>query len=270
MRWNEMTSPEFEKAIRKSDGTCLLPLGVIEKHGDHLPMGIDYMKGWHFADMAAKLEPAIVFPPFYAGLVNSAKFEVGTFALPLQLLLEILDATCKEISRNGLKKIILVNSHGGNIKLLQSFLRMQLESPRDYVTYMCDIGFGERTAKAKEKMHAETKGTSAHGGAYETAVALHLFPEMVKMDKILPREAGAVDPRLKDVLGDDLTTPIDWFAKHKVHLSGYGGDVTPEHGKDICNAIAVDLADMIRKVKDDELSSELMNEFYQKSEILTT
>jgi len=127
------------------------------------------------------------------------------------------------------------------------------------------LSFGERTAKAKEKMHAETKGSSGHGGAYETAAALHLFPEMVKMDKILPREAGAENPRLGNVLGENLTTPIDWYAKHKVHLSGYGGDVTPEHGKDICNAIAMDLANMIRKVKEDKLSSELMNEFYKKS-----
>jgi creatinine amidohydrolase len=265
MRWNEMTSPEFEEAVKKSEGVCLLPLGVIEKHGDHLPLGIDYMKAWGYADMASELEPAVVFPPYYTGLVNAATFEPGTFAMNATLVLEMLEATCAEIARNGLKKIILVNAHGGNIILLQTFLKMQLESRRDYMVYQCLHHFGPRTKKAKEDLQTETGGISGHGGAYETAVGLHLFPEMVKMEKILPPEVGAVNPRLTDILGEDIWTPIDWYAKHPVHLSGYGGKSTGEHGKEICEMIAEDIAETIRKVKKDKLSLELMTDFFDKS-----
>jgi creatinine amidohydrolase len=55
MRWNEMTAPEFSAAVEKSGGVCLLPLGVMEKHGDHLPLGVDYMKAGAYADLAAEL-----------------------------------------------------------------------------------------------------------------------------------------------------------------------------------------------------------------------
>lgn len=265
MRWNEMTAPEFEEAVKKSEGVCLLPLGVIEKHGDHLPLGNDYMKAWHFADMASKIEPAVVFPPYYAGIINCGTYEPGTFALNGKLLLELLEAICAEIARNGLKKIILVNAHGGNIVLLQTFLKMQLESRRDYMVYQCLHHFGPRTIAAKEQLHKETGGISGHGGAYETAVGLYLYPDMVKMDKILPPEAGAVNPRLSNILGEDVLTPVDWHAKHPVHLSGYGGNSTEEHGKQICEMIAEDIADTIRKVKKDNLSLELMAEFFDKS-----
>jgi creatinine amidohydrolase len=266
MRWNEMTSPEFETGVKKSEGVCLLPLGVIEKHGDHLPLGIDYMKAWDFADMASELEPAVVFPPFYIGFVNSAAFEPGAVALNGRLVLDMLEATCAEIARNGLKKIILVNAHGGNVVLLQTFLKMQLERRRDYVVYQCLHHFGPRTIKAKEKLHNQTNGISGHGGAYETAVGLHLYPDMVKMDKILPPESGGENSRLKDILGEDELTPVDWYAKHPVHLSGYGGKSTDEHGKEICEMIAEDIADTVRKVKKDNLSLKLMKEFFDKSE----
>lgn len=265
MRWNELTGPEFVEAVKKAEGVCLLPLGVIEKHGNHLPTGIDYMKAWHYADLAANLEPALVFPPFYTGLVNAAKFEAGTIAYETRLILDVLEATCREIARNGLKKIILVNAHGGNTIILQTFLRSQLESKRDYTVYFCAHHFGDRTLAAKERLHSETGGKSGHGGAYETAVALHLFPECVKMDNILPREAGEENQRLIEKLGPHVSTPIDWFAKHDVHLSGYGGDVTPEHGKMLCEAIAQDIADTIRNVKNDTLTPELLAEFHRKS-----
>ncbi|OGV35581.1 MAG: hypothetical protein A2020_07210 [Lentisphaerae bacterium GWF2_45_14] len=265
MRWNEMTSPEFEVAVKKSEGVCLLPLGVLEKHGDHLPLGIDYMKAWDFADMASKLEPAVVFPPFFVGFVTAAAFEPGAFALKGKLVLEVLEATCTEIARNGFNKIILVNAHGGNVVLLQTFLKMQLESRRDYMIYQCLHHFGPRTIKAKEKLHKETGGTSGHGGAYETAVGLFLYPEMVKMDKILPREIGGENPRLMNILGGDILTPMDWYAKHPVHLSGYGGKSTCEYGKEVCEMIAEDIGETIRKVKSDDLSLALMKEFFDKS-----
>ena len=262
-----MTSLEFKEGVKKCEGVCLLSLGVIERHGDHLPMGIDYMKAYDFADMASKIEPAIVFPPLYIGSVTAAAFEPGTFALDIPLFLKVLDATCAEIARNGLKKIILVNAHGGNVVPIQTFLKMQLDSRRDYMVYQCSHNFGPKTAAAKGRLYKET-GTDPmkeHGGAYETAVGLYLYPEMTKMDRILPPEAGADNPRLTDILGLDIATPVDWNAKHLVHLSGYGGDSTVKHGEEICKCIAEDIAETIRKVKKDNLSLAIMKEFFDKA-----
>jgi creatinine amidohydrolase len=265
MRWNELTASDFAQGVKQCEGVCLLPLGVLEKHGDHLPLGMDYMKAWDYANQAAELEPAMVFPPFYFGFVNAATFEPGTFAIGGRLVLDVLEATCREIARNGLKKIVMVNAHGGNIVLFESFVRMQLESRRDFMVYLCDLNFGPETIAAKKKLHEETKGVSGHGGAYETAVGLHFYPHLAKMERILPPEAGADDPRLVNVLGHHLATPVDWIAKHKVHLAGYGGNSTAQYGEEICAAVSRDLTDIIRRVKQDSLSPELLRAYYDKS-----
>ena len=101
MHWNEMTAAEFKNAVDECERVCVFSIGCLEQHGDHLPLGIDYMKGWHFTDLAAEKEKAIVFPPYYYGSVTAAAKWPGCVALPSPLLLEILSATFKEISRNG-------------------------------------------------------------------------------------------------------------------------------------------------------------------------
>jgi len=261
-----MTAPEFKEAVTMSKGVCLLPLGVMEKHGNHLPVGIDYMKAWHYADMAATREPAIVFPPFYAGSISGAKHCPGTFALPTPLIYEFLDETCREIARNGLKKIILVNAHGGNQSWLANFLRMQLDSKRDYMVYLCSHDFGAKTEKAKAELKQRTGDFGGHGSSYETAVALYLFPKLVKMDKILPPENGRPLQRLKSLDEYAVKTPMAWYSKHPEHIAGYGGETTNTDGEKICKAITEDLCEIIRRVKSDNVSMELYHEFFQQTE----
>ena len=77
MRWNEMTAREIVEAKEKCGGVCILPMGCIERHGSHLPTGIDYMMAWHFSDLAAQLEPVMVFPPWYFGGLSSCSFAPG-------------------------------------------------------------------------------------------------------------------------------------------------------------------------------------------------
>ena len=64
MRWEELTAEEFEKGVRET-GVCVIAMGVVEKHSDHLPLGTDYLVGHSIACRAAEKEPAVVFPPFY-------------------------------------------------------------------------------------------------------------------------------------------------------------------------------------------------------------
>ena len=63
MHWNKITSTEFKDAVHECEGVFLFSIGCLEQHGDHLPLGIDYMKGWHFTDLAAKKEKAVVQRP---------------------------------------------------------------------------------------------------------------------------------------------------------------------------------------------------------------
>jgi len=73
----------------------------------------------------------VVFPDYFYGQINEAKQQYGTFSLPSKLVMELLEATTREIARNGFKKIIIINSHGGNPQMIRYFIQNQLETPKD-------------------------------------------------------------------------------------------------------------------------------------------
>ena len=103
-KMEDLTSPKFAKAVDLAGGVCVIPLGVIEKHGPHLPLGTDMYESREIAFAAAKTEYAVVFPPYFAGQINEARHQPGTIAYSSELLWKMLEESCRELSRNGLKK----------------------------------------------------------------------------------------------------------------------------------------------------------------------
>src|SRR5438876_3630631 len=135
VHWEELTAADFRDAIARAQGACLLPFGILEKHGLHLPLGNDLLNVRYVALNAAQQEYAVVFPEYYFGQIFEAKHQPGTVAYSARLQLDLLQETTAEMARNGCKKIIIVNGHGGNINLLQYFTQAQLDSPKDYIVY---------------------------------------------------------------------------------------------------------------------------------------
>src|ERR1700731_1619677 len=134
--WEDLTADDFRSAIKQSQGTCLLPFGILEKHGPHLPLGTDLLNVRYAALHAAEQNYVVVFPEYYFGQIFEAKHEPGTLAYSADLQLKLLQETTDEMARNGCKKIIIVNGHGGNEYLLPYFAQTQLQKPHDYVVYV--------------------------------------------------------------------------------------------------------------------------------------
>ena len=111
VRWEDQTPGSIERLRRRSGGVCMLPIGVIEPHGEHLPLGTDTFRSHALCERAALREPAVVFPHFHLGAVPAGKYLPGTIAVPVRLSLDLLEATTDEIARNGFRKIIILNSH---------------------------------------------------------------------------------------------------------------------------------------------------------------
>ena len=80
MQWEHLTATDFAAAARDT-GVCILSIGVLEKHSEHLPLGTDFLNGHRVACMAAEKEPAVVFPPFYFGQIYEARCFPGTITL---------------------------------------------------------------------------------------------------------------------------------------------------------------------------------------------
>src|SRR5579863_9367520 len=255
-KWEELTAEEFRQAIAKSQGTCLLPFGILEKHGPHLPIGTDLLNVRYVSEHAAQQEYAVIFPDYYFGQISEARHEPGTIAYTADVQMKLLQATTDEMARNGCKKVLIINGHGGNESLLPYFAQSQLDSFHDYVVY---VQWGHDPTK---KVGAEKEGPDWHAGETETSNTMVTRPDLVHIDRAKD-ESGADQKRVK--LPDNVYTGIWWYARFPNHYSGDGSTATKEQGEEDLQAWINTVVRAIRAVKADEESWKLQKEFYEKS-----
>jgi creatinine amidohydrolase len=257
VKWEELTVGDFRAAITKSQGTCLLPFGILEKHGPHLPLGTDLLNVRYVAEHAAEQEYAVVFPAYYAGQIFEAKHQPGTIAYSPELQLSLLQETTDEMARNGCKKVVIVNGHGGNEHLLPFFAQSQLYKPHDYVVY---VQWGH---EAPKRAAAEKKGPDYHAGERETSDVLVSHPDLVHMDRAKD-ESGADQARVK--LPESVYTGIWWYARFPNHYSGDGSAATKEEGEADVQSWIKTVVGVIRAIKADDESLKLQKQFYEESQ----
>lgn len=134
MRWDELTGDLFPEAVQQAEGVCLLPLSCIERHRHHLPLATDMFIGREVCNRAAAREPSVVFPDFMFTQILEARHYPGCIGIEPDLTIRLLEKVCREIARNGFKKIVIVNAHGGHDNLIHYFAQIQLASRRDYLS----------------------------------------------------------------------------------------------------------------------------------------
>lgn len=256
--WEELTGPDFVRAIRQSEGVCLLPFGIIEKHGAHLPLGTDLLDVRFAAMNATEKEYAVVFPEYYFGQIFEAQQQPGTLAYSLQTQLTLLQETVKEMARNGCKKVVIVNGHGGNESLLPLFAQAQLATPRDCVVYLFGLPRRDGVGRPAQK----TK-TDMHGGETETSSMLVARPDLVHMERA-GSESGADQNRL--TLPKTVYTGIWWYAKFPEHYSGDGAAGNRELGAFDQRQWSSDIAEAVKAIKADGESLKLQSEFFEKAQ----
>ena len=256
MHWEELTASDFREGIRRAQGTCLLPFGILEKHGPHVPLGTDLLDVRYAALHAAEQEYAVVFPEYYFGQIAEARHEPGTMAYSRNLQLALLQETTDEMARNGCKKVLIVNGHGGNNSLLPYFAQTQLDKPHDYVVYVFDESTPQQGGPPKK-----TK-IDMHAGESETSKMMISRPDLVHQDRAA-NESGADQARQK--LPEDVYTGIWWYTRFPNHYSGDGSAATKELGEFQMKWWIDSVVKAIRAVKGDDISLRLQNEFYEKS-----
>src|SRR4029453_5781147 len=88
-KWEELTAPDFVKALEQAKGTCIIPFAILEKRGPAGPLGTDLINVRHGTLMAVKQEYAIVFPEYYFGQIFEARQQPGTIAYSSHVQLEL-------------------------------------------------------------------------------------------------------------------------------------------------------------------------------------
>ena len=258
VQWEELTAADFLAGIQKAQGVCVLPFGILEKHGPHLPIGNDLINVRYAALHAARQEYAVVFPDYYFGQIFEARHQPGTVAYSRRIELDLLQETADEMGRNGCKKIIIANGHGGNNHLLPFFAQAQLAERHDYVVYVFSI-------PALNHLPGRPPLKSSFGGHADEAETSHTItarPGLVHMDRV-GSESGQDLNRLK--LPATLYTGIWWYAKFPNHYAGDASGANRELGDFDMKAWSNALAEAIRAVKADAESLRLQNEFYEQA-----
>ena len=251
--WEELTADDFNHAIAQAHGVCVLPFGILEKHGPQLPIGTDLLDVRYAVDQAAQQEYTVIFPAYYFGQIAEARHEPGTVAYSREIQLSLLQETTDEMARNGCKKIVIVNGHGGNESLLPFFAQTQLNAPHDYVVYVQWGGYD----RSKNPLHKDS--VDMHAGQTETSNMLIARPDTVHVDRA-GQESGADQNRVK--LPESVYTGIWWYAKFPNHYAGDATTASKELGADNMHAWVAAIAEAIRAVKTDDESLKLQNEFF--------
>jgi creatinine amidohydrolase len=259
-RWDELSAPEWSAALDKSSQTCILPIGILEKHGPHSPIGNDLIHVREIAARVVKNEYAVVFPDYFYGQINEARHQPGTFALPAALIMQLLEATCDEIARNGFKKIIILNGHGGNPEFIEFFMQNLLNKRHNYAVYFYTPSGDPEFQKEYAKLAKSDPSGDLHAGERETSTMLYLRPDLIHVEKGT-EQSGADQKRLQL---KNLYTPIWWYASYPNHYAGEGAKATKELGKLIVDHEIAGFTDALKQVKADTKTLQLQNEYFDK------
>ncbi len=258
--YEELTAPDFVQAVAQSEATCVIPVGILEKHGPHLPLGTDLIDCREVALRAARQEYTIIYPAYYVGQIFEAKHQPGTIAYSTRMMLDLLQETCDELGRNGITKIILVNGHGGSEYFLRFFCQIQLASKKDYAVFLFDPSDDSAMEEALKKMRRTT--VDGHAGEEETSVMLAHRPDLAHVDRA-GRQSGEDQKRLAHLR--HAYTGIWWYAGQPNHYRGDGSFGNKAFGEAILNLESGLLAEMIRSVKKDTVTLELQKRFFEDS-----
>ena len=258
----ELTAVQFKEAVKKSSQTAILPIGVLEKHGPHMPLGTDVYTAREMALRAAEMEYAVVFPWYYFSQINEARHQPGTIAYSPELIWKVLQETLNELSRNGFKKIIIINGHGGNAAFLEYFGISQLSEKRDYALYWYKPAYDREVIKQAEAVSMHDP-VNQHAGNKETSVVKSIVPELVHTDLAGTQQGVDLD-RISNL--DHVYTGIWWYASFPNHYAGDGSKATAEAGQLIMDSVVAQFADVIKDIKEDKNVPQLMEQFYKDAE----
>lgn len=270
MLWENLREEEFADAIEKSKGVCIVPIGSLEKHGQHLPVGMDSIAAGEWCRLAAEKEYAVVFPTIYCGDMIGAK-DAGEISYSPELLMMLLKETCKEIGRNGFNKIVFVSGHGGNKPLIMFFQRAFNNEKLPYAIFdasmSCDYAapkvlleknydYLTDDDKAILQDFVDKNKDYGHACFIETGWMYAIRPETVRLDKIYDLDATSTK-RYDEFLENNIIAANWWSGNWP---NAYQCDVhdgmNERIAKAMLEAATEKLASQIKFIKEENVSIE--------------
>ena len=199
--WEDLTEEQVAGVREKTDSVCVIPLGSMVKHGQHLPVGADNFIAEAIVRKAAEKESVCLFPTLWMGCSDDPYSHAGQVVLSRQLIHDMLEEIVAEVGRNGFYRIVFLNAHEENGVMLTNLLRCQSAYKKNYATYTqrvydygihglvrdLDAGVEFPTLTEEDKALVreiyENDIPYGHACLFETSMLMAVRPDLVRLDR---------------------------------------------------------------------------------------
>ncbi|MEO9101198.1 MAG: creatininase family protein [Burkholderiaceae bacterium] len=252
--WAELTTRDFA-ALDAQATVAVLPVAAIEQHGPHLPLSVDTLLVDGIVQATLPLLPpdlsVLVLPTQAIGLSPEHERFAGTLTLSPQTLLALWCEIGECVAKSGVRKLLFLNSHGGQVSATDIAARM-LRARCELIAYSSSWFNLPIQPVLDAAFAAEEQRFGVHGGAIETSMMLALHPDLVDMSAAQDFSSSS---RLRapvfPLLGNGRSAKFGWQMQD-VNPAGAAGDAssaTADKGRSVIDAAAAQLAVLL-----DELS----------------
>jgi creatinine amidohydrolase len=250
LNWHELGWQDFH-ARDMTKTVAVLPVAAIEQHGPHLPVGVDSMIAeGHLAAVKAALPAdvdALFLPVQYIGKSNEHLHYPGTLTLSAETAIRAWTEIGESVARAGCRRIIIVNSHGGNIPVMDIVARELRVRCTMLAVSSAWVRLGQPPGLTSER--EATHGI--HGGDYETSLMLHFRPDTVKRERMKDYPSMA-EGYARDFARLRVTQPIGFgWMSQDLNPEGVVGEAhlaTAEKGAAIAGHVAAEFIKLLRDV----------------------
>lgn len=251
--WIELSTREI--AALPEGTIAILPTGAVEQHGPHLPVGTDSLinRGIlaRMLELIPSALPVVILPEQTIGTSHEHLSYPGTLSHTPSAIMEIWTTALEGALRAGVKKLLLFNSHGGQVRLLQPtalLLRQRFSALAFYASWF-DAGYPEGMFSREEMEFG------IHAGAIETAMIMHLYPHLVATEHIadFPSKAAELDSDFRLLQSDPGGGRMGGFGwmMQDLQASGAAGDArqaTADTGRALVDRAASRLAELVGEI----------------------
>ena len=257
MQWENLSSLDFETAVIQADRVGIIPVGVLEAHGPHSPLGTDMFTAHWIATHAADEEPVIVFPAYPFGTNVETAHLPGGLVIKRELIFALLENIFDEMYRNGLNKIILFSGHGGNRYFLSLFVQTLPEKQKPYVVYFVQSPYFPDDTSMLDTTEL------GHACEWEVSLIRAIDDSLVNLEQAPPEPFTNLRQN-KELAAVGAYSQVDWYSQYPHMIMGDARPATVEKGEALLARDVSKLVNAIRAIKADTVSPQLVAEFNER------